>query len=100
MAFEKHSGLSLDDFNVVGCFNSANAIKEGVCAGLGASVLSLSTIKSEIASGKLLIIKIENLSKIQRDFFAVVNSKLTLSPIAALFLDLALRRPARAARTV
>jgi len=97
--FEKQLGFSLDDFNVVGCFNSANAIKESLRVGLGVSVLSFLTIKSEIASGELRTVPIEGLGEIQRDFFAVVNSKLTLSPIAAAFLDCALTRPTRLAQT-
>lgn len=98
-AFEKQVGLSLNDFNVVGCFNSANAIKEALRAGLGVSVLSLLTIKSEIANGELRTVQIEGLGKLHRDFFAVVNNKMTLSPIAAAFLDCALTRATRAART-
>jgi DNA-binding transcriptional LysR family regulator len=98
-AFEKQVGLSLNDFNVVGCFSSANAIKEAVRAGLGVSVISLLTIKSEIANGELHTVQIEGLGKIHRDFFAVVNNKLTMSPLATAFLDCALTRSTRAART-
>lgn len=99
IGFEKQSGLTLDDFNVVGYFNSANAIKEALRAGLGVSVLSLLAIKSEIASGELNTVQIEGIGKIQRDFFAVINKKLTPSPIAAAFLDCVLNHSTRTIRT-
>jgi len=90
MTFEKQSGLTLDDFNLIGSFSSTNAVKEAIRAGLGISVLSLLAVAGEIASGEFKTLQIEGIGKIRRDFFVVLNQKLSLSSIAAAFLDFAL----------
>lgn len=87
LAFEKKMGRSLDELNVVACFGSTNAVKEALRAGLGISVLSILAVKSEIERGELKTVTIEGFHTIPRDFFAVVNKNLTLSPIADTFLD-------------
>ncbi|MEK6320948.1 MAG: selenium metabolism-associated LysR family transcriptional regulator [Acidobacteriota bacterium] len=87
LAFEKQIGRSLDEFNLVGRFGSTSAIKEAIKSGLGVSVLSLLSVKSEIASGLLRTVNIEGLDTIRREFFAVINKRLTLSPIAEAFLN-------------
>ena len=94
LAFEKRIGRSLGDFNVVGYFGSSNSIKEAIKAGLGVSVLSLLSIKSEIESGAFKPVAIEGMSALRRDFFAIFNKSLTLSPIAGEFLDFVLHREA------
>lgn len=89
LAFERKIGKSIEEFNVVGCFGSTGAVKEALKVGLGVSVLSLLAVRDEIASGKLKIIKIDGVDPIRRDFYAVVNRNLTLSPVAEAFLDYA-----------
>ena len=88
----------MDDFNLAGVFGSTAAIKEALRAGLGVSVLSLLAVEPELAAGTLRIVEIEGLGRIKRDFFAVTNRALTLSPVAESFLDFALRHSARAER--
>ncbi len=85
--FEKKTGCSIDDFNVVGYLSSSNAIKEAVKAGLGVSVISNLAVRSEIASGSLKRVRIEDVESMRRQFYTVVNRNLTLSPIAEEFLD-------------
>ena len=87
-AFEHMTGCTIDKLNVVGCFGSASAIKESLKAGLGVSVLSALAVKSEIESGILKTVKIEGIDIIVREFYSVINRRLTLSPIADAFLDL------------
>ena len=67
--------------------SSTNAVKEGVKAGLGISVLSLLAVQTELANGVLKTVRIQNCQPLRRDFFAVVNKRLTLSPIAQSFLE-------------
>jgi DNA-binding transcriptional LysR family regulator len=86
-SFESKIGRSLDEFNVVGCLGSTAAVKEAVKAGLGVSVVSSLAVKSEIASGAIKIVQIEGIGPIRREFFSVTNHRLTLSPIAELFLE-------------
>jgi DNA-binding transcriptional LysR family regulator len=94
LAFEKRVGRALGEFNVVGYLGSSNSIKEAMKAGLGVSVLSLLSVKSEIESGVFKPVAIEGVTALRRDFFAVFNKRLILSPIAGEFLDFVLHRPA------
>ena len=87
LSFEKQIGRNLDEFNVQAVLSSTNAVKEGVKAGLGVSVLSLLAVQTELANGVLKTVRIENCETLRRDFFAVFNKRLTLSPIAKSFLD-------------
>ncbi len=87
LSFEKQIGRNLDEFNVQAVLSSTNAVKEGVKAGLGVSVLSLLAVQTEMAHGVLKTVRIENCETLRRDFFAVFNKRLTLSPIAKSFLD-------------
>lgn len=93
LAFEKRIGRALNEFNVVGYFGSSNSIKEAIKAGLGVSLLSLLSIKSEIESGAVKTVSIEGIGALRRDFFAIFNKLLTLSPIAEEFLDFVLHKP-------
>lgn len=85
--FEKKTRCSINDFNVVGYLSSSNAIKEAVKAGLGIAVISNLAVRSEVASGSLKTVSIEDIESISRQFYTVVNRNLTLSPIAGQFLD-------------
>jgi DNA-binding transcriptional LysR family regulator len=94
LTFEKRIGRALSDFNVVGYFGSSNSIKEAIKAGLGVSVLSLLSIRSEVESGAFKTVNIEGIDPLRRDFFAIFNKHFTLSPIAEEFIDFVLHRPA------
>ncbi|HKV40971.1 MAG TPA: selenium metabolism-associated LysR family transcriptional regulator [Blastocatellia bacterium] len=98
LAFERKIGGSIDDFNVVGCFGSSSAIREGLRAGLGVSVLSTLSVRSEIGIGSLKTVEIEGVTPIKREFYIAVNRNLTLAPIAEAFLDLALESMAERTR--
>jgi DNA-binding transcriptional LysR family regulator len=93
--FEKAIARSLDDFNVVGRFGSVTAVKEALKAGLGVSVLSLLTIKSELARGEFKAVKIEGAVTLHREFFLVLNRSFTTSPIADAFIECALEGAAK-----
>ncbi len=88
-AFEEILGRSLDSFNVVGCFGSTNAVKEALKANLGVSILSVLAVQWELAGGLLKIVRIEGMESMKREFYIVINKKLSLSPIAAAFLEYA-----------
>ncbi len=90
LAFEKRVARPLEEFNLVGSLGSTGAIKEAIKAGLGVSVVSLIAVRSELANGTLKTVNIAGIAPIRRDFFAVINKKLTLSPAAEAFLELAL----------
>ena len=87
LSFERQIGSSLDQFNVKAILSSTNAVKEGLKAGLGISVLSHLAVQTELDSGLLKIVPIKDHEPLRRDFFAVINKRFTLSPIAESFLD-------------
>lgn len=91
LAVEQKLGRMMDDFNVVGIFESNFAVKEALRAGMGVSVLSLLAVQSEIARGELKTVEIEGADARPIDLFIVVNRNLTLSPAAEAFLDYALK---------
>src|ERR1044072_8091964 len=76
LAFENEIGNKLQDFNVIGSFGSTSAIKEGIRANLGVSVLSLLSVRSEIENGAFKISNIEGVNPIKRELFSVVNRNL------------------------
>jgi|SRR6185369_9903038 len=97
--FEKAVGRELEGFNIIGRFGSTNAVKEGLKAGLGISVLSLLAVAPELSSGELKVIKIRGFGAITREFFMVLNSNLTTSPIVDAFIDHVPDWPAKLTRT-
>ncbi len=89
-AVEEKIGRALDEFNVVGTFGSNSAVKEALKAGMGVAMVSLFSVKDELASGELKTVEIEGLEIVPSDFYAVTNKGLTLSPVAETFLGSAL----------
>lgn len=85
--FESAIGSRLEEFNIVACLGSTNAIKEALRANLGVSVLSLLSVRTEIETGAFKIINIEGINPIKHELFTVINKNLTLSPIAEAFLS-------------
>lgn len=86
-AFEDMFGYSMDRFNIAACFGSMGAIREALKAGVGVSVVSLLSVSSELTSGLLKAVKIEDIGPMKRDFYVATHRKLSLSPIAAAFLE-------------
>jgi DNA-binding transcriptional LysR family regulator len=81
-------GVSEAELHVVSEFGSTGAVKSAVEAGLGLSILSVWTIKHEIALGLLKPVRISGVS-FSRQFFAVrLQSSLLPMPAAALLHDL------------
>jgi DNA-binding transcriptional LysR family regulator len=87
LSLERQMGFSLDRFNIRTVLGSTNAIKEGLKAGLGISVLSHLAVQTELVSGLLKTVEIENKKSLRRDFFVVTHTRRTLSPIAESFLE-------------
>jgi len=87
LTFERMLGRRVDTLNVVGCFGSTNAIKEALKARLGVSVLSTLAVSWELERGLFKVVKIKGLESMKRDFYIVINRKLSLSPLAESFLE-------------
>lgn len=72
---------------------SAEAIKQGIMAGLGVSVLSRLSLSLELASGKLALLDVEGFPLVRR-WYAVHPAEKKLSLAARTFLDYALSESA------
>lgn len=74
------------ELNAVAELGSSAAIKAGVLAGLGVSVISARAVKSEVESGKLVILPVAGLEQ-KRSFYLVRDSRRTLSPLSNAFCE-------------
>ncbi|WP_239617205.1 LysR family transcriptional regulator [Cohnella mopanensis] len=84
----RRHGISESGLRVVSEFGSTGAVKSAVEAGLGLSLLSVWTIKHELALGLLKPVRISGVN-FRRQFYAVwLQSSLLSMPAAALLKDL------------
>jgi LysR family transcriptional regulator, low CO2-responsive transcriptional regulator len=70
--------------------NKNEAIKHAVEAGLGLGVVSLHTIRAEIASGQLCVLDVKDFP-LERQWYLVHREKKRLSPAASAFSQLVLK---------
>lgn len=80
-------GLGFERFLELG---SSEAIKQGVMAGLGISVLSLHNLRLELAGGHIAILKVKGFP-LKRRWYAVHLKGKKLSLVARTFLDFILK---------
>ena len=73
---------------------SAEAIKQGVMAGLGVAIISLHALQLEISTEKLTILDVDGFP-IKRRWYAVHHQDKTLSITARTFLDFILEKGAQ-----
>ena len=66
--------------------SGADEIKHGVMAGLGVAVLSLHSLRLELAANKIVILDVENFP-LRRRWYAVHRQGKRLSLAAQTFLD-------------
>jgi DNA-binding transcriptional LysR family regulator len=79
-----------------GCeFNTNEAIKQAVQAGLGLAVVSLQTIELELETRRLVVLPVEGFP-IMRRWYVVHRSDKRLSAAATAFVELLLAEPASA----
>jgi DNA-binding transcriptional LysR family regulator len=83
----KASGLrETDSLRVVARFGTSTAIKEGIKAGLGVSILSSRAINTELKTGILKAIRVKGLSML-RSFYLIRDKRRIASPICQALLD-------------
>ncbi len=76
-------GLTINPYMVLG---SAEAIKQGVMAGLGISALSLHNLRLEIAAGQIVVLKVDGFP-LRRRWNVVHRHGKNLSPAAQTFIE-------------
>jgi DNA-binding transcriptional LysR family regulator len=75
-----------NSLNVIARFGSSTAVKEGIKAGLGLSILSGRAIETDVRAGLLKALKVRGLS-MSRTFFLIRNRLRTASPSCQAMLD-------------
>ncbi len=81
--FFEGQGLRITPYMELG---SAEAIKQGVMAGLGISALSLHNLRLEIATGQIKVLKVEGFP-LRRRWNVVHRKGKNLSPAAQIFIE-------------
>lgn len=76
----------VDSLQVVARFGSSTAVKEGIKAGLGVSILSSRAIETELETGSLNALKINGFSLL-RKFYLIMDKRRTVSPVCRAMLD-------------
>ena len=79
-------GLKRDDLNVVMSLGSIEAIKRGVIAGTGISIVPKVAVENELQLGLIKVVEIEGVS-LFIDFYIVYNPKRFRSKIPELFIE-------------
>lgn len=79
-------GYKETDLQDVALLGSNEAVKEGVKAGIGISMLSRRSVAEDVHRGILVALPLEDISG-QRPFYLVRRKNRALSPVAAAFAD-------------
>jgi len=78
--------IDVDSLNVMARFGTSTAVKEGIKAGLGVSILSSRAIDTELKTGILKALKIKDLSMF-RSFYLIRDRRKIASPLCQAMLD-------------
>lgn len=76
----------VESFHVVARFGTSTAVKEGIKAGLGVSILSSLALDTEIKAGIIKTLRIKGLP-MSRRFYLVKDRRRNASPLCKAFVD-------------
>jgi DNA-binding transcriptional LysR family regulator len=79
-------GLGLDGFRVVGEMGSTQAVKQGVSAGVGVSIISRRAVEDECRVRRLASLYLQGL-EVSRNFYLVTHRERSRAPLAQAFLE-------------
>ena len=83
----REAGLKdMDAFQVVARFGTSTAVKEGIKAGLGISILSLRALESELKTGVLKALRLKGISMF-RNFYLIRDRRRIASPLCQALID-------------
>ena len=77
----------IEDLNVVARLGTSTAIKEGIKANFGVSILSSKAIETEIEAGILKTVKIKGMPRMTRSFYLIRDKRRIASPLCQAMLD-------------
>lgn len=83
---EKMNPAGTDALHVVARFGSSTAVKEGIKAGVGVSIISSRAIKTELETGLLKAIRIKGFP-MSRSFYLIRDKRRIASPSCQAMLD-------------
>ena len=76
----------MDSLQVVARLGTSTAVKEGIKAGLGVSILSLRALESELKTGVLKALRLEGLS-MSRNFYLIRDRRRIASPLCQAMIE-------------
>jgi len=77
----------IEDLNVAARLGTSTAIKEGIKANFGVSILSSRAIETETAAGILKTVKIKGMPQMTRSFYLIRDKRRIASPLCQAMLD-------------
>jgi DNA-binding transcriptional LysR family regulator len=80
------ASIGLDTLQVVARLGTSSAVKEGIKAGLGVSILSSRALETEVETGILKALRIKGIPMVRR-FFLIKNRRRTASPLCHALFD-------------
>ena len=83
---QKHELSPIESLNIVARLGSSTAVKEGIKAGLGISILSSKALGTELKTGILKALKIKGVN-MKRKFYLMKDEKRTASPLCRTIFD-------------
>ena len=86
----RRRGIDPESLSWTAVLGSTRAVIEGVLAGLGGAFVSRGTVSREIEDGTLVLLPTGDFL-VHRNLYVITNSRRTLSPAAACFLEELLR---------
>lgn len=77
----------IDNLNIVAKLGTSTAVKEGIKANLGVSILSSRAVEADMQAGLLKAVKIKGMPGMTRPFYLIRNKKRAASPLCQAMLD-------------
>ncbi|MBN1848967.1 MAG: LysR family transcriptional regulator [Deltaproteobacteria bacterium] len=78
---------SKQSLNIVARLGTSTAVKEGIKAGLGVSILSSRALNTELKTGLLKTVKVKGLPIMSRRFYLIRDKRRIASPICQAMID-------------
>jgi DNA-binding transcriptional LysR family regulator len=87
----RQKGVDIDNLKIIAEMGSTEAVRQGIKAGIGVSILSKKAISEELRFGILKEVKIRDLTLL-RNFYLVNHKRRTKSPLCHTFIDFLLKK--------
>ncbi len=84
---KKAAGSGVESLKTVARIGTSTAVKEGIKANLGVSILSSRAITTEIDAGILKTVKIKGMPQMKRSFYVIRDKRRIASPLCQALLD-------------